>query len=486
MCHRRYTADFLAVSDRSLRHCLCSITAMRLITQLSLGIVLIVATGCDSGSTLTINVIETPTTLPGTIQTSPSPSATPSPSPISSPSPTPSPSPSASISATASVYSQCAAYGGQVTTVSSAGSNISVCKYQAAQGQFDISASVMSIAANGTSVSGGTATSLQVDAGDALQVLSFGHYSPSGGVCDANNGGGDISVLGNSNGKYPTVNSANGSNVSLWLAFENSDGQYTSPVNSTVQYSGSSSQAAQTINVPVGYPTNTLVLGYNSAGAIGCGDMGVYYSVTRCIDANGNTYACSGGTPPTWNIGNSGTDSTQTIPFSVTGQGGTSPTFSTDSNGGSYLTTNNFLQVTVAAGAGGNFTFPSTTTNQYSSFSDTYNCVSYTVSVYDKTNALLASRTTQTLAVTAGNSGCPGSPTSQTLDLSDVITSGNHDGLTLSVQANSYDFYCQYWYSLYYAFGTASPWYADYSSFCPMKQVYQTHTVNGSLGVVTN
>jgi hypothetical protein len=172
--------------------------------------------------------------------------------------------------------------------------------------------------------------------------------------------------------------------------------------------------------------------------------------------------------------------------FSITGQGGATPSYSTYSDNGSYIETDNLLQVTVTAGAAGELTFPSTSSTTYSAFTASYNCITYTVSVYDSSNALLKSMTTETLAVTSGNSGCPNAPTSQMLNFSSTVVSGTHNGVYVTVKANNYDFYCQYWYSLYYAYGYASPWYADYSSFCPMRAVYKTHTVNGSLSVVTN
>jgi hypothetical protein len=172
--------------------------------------------------------------------------------------------------------------------------------------------------------------------------------------------------------------------------------------------------------------------------------------------------------------------------FSITGQGGATPSYSTYSDNGSYITTDNLLKVTVTPGSAGELAFPTTSSTQYSAFTATYNCITYTVSIYDSTNALLQSQTTQTLAVTAGDSGCPSAPTSQTLDFSSTVVSGIHNGVYAVVTADNYDFYCQYWYSLYYAYGTASPWYADYSSFCPMRAVYKTHTVTGSLSVITN
>jgi hypothetical protein len=221
------------------------------------------------------------------------------------------------------------------------------------------------------------------------------------------------------------------------------------------------------------------------------------------------TVSSCGGTATTFtnSISSAGTASTITYPtvtaspsptstgeypaenfsFSITGQGGAIPTYSTYSDNGSYIATDNLLQVTVTPAAAGELTFPTTST-QYSAYTASYDCISYTVSVYDSSNALLQSQQTGTLALTSGNTSsvCSSAPTSIMLDFSSTVVSGTHNGIYVTVTADNYDFYCQYWYSLYDAYGTASPWYADYSSFCPMRAVYKTHTVNGSISVVTN
>jgi hypothetical protein len=214
--------------------------------------------------------------------------------------------------------------------------------------------------------------------------------------------------------------------------------------------------------------------------------------------------AC-GGTAATYSNGIAGTTSTtsgittvvaspsptasseypaETFSFSVSGEGGTDPTYSTKSSNGTFISTDNLLQVTVNSGSAGELSL--TTGEGYSAYTATYNCITYTVSVYDQNNNLLQSQTTETLAVTAGNSGCSSAPTSQTLNFSSTVVSGTHGGVYVTVVADEYDFYCQYWWSLYYAYQEASPWYADYNSFCPMREVYKTHTVNGSISIVTN
>jgi hypothetical protein len=189
------------------------------------------------------------------------------------------------------VYSECAAYGGSLSNVTSGGTNVSVCRYYpygtAAQPQyFDTAAQLMDVY-SGTA-SGGLETNLQLYQGDKFYVVSTGHYSPGTGVCDSGNGYGDISVLGNSNGKDPST--YNGESVGLWYSFVNSNNVYSTPVTATTQYGSSSNY--QSFNVPMGTVTNTLVMGYNNS-SVNCGDMGAYFYVLRCADANGNTYTCN-------------------------------------------------------------------------------------------------------------------------------------------------------------------------------------------------
>jgi hypothetical protein len=190
------------------------------------------------------------------------------------------------------VYSSCASYGGQLTTVNYGGQNISVCRYIVTESQYGpATAFEMEVTSSGGTLiaSGGENTGIQLDQGDIFNVVSIGHYSLSDGVCDGNNGGGDISVLGNYNGKISTNN---GENAGLWYAFENTNGSLSAPVNATVQYSsGGSLPNPQPIKVPMGTATNSLVLGYN-AQTIQCGTMEAIYSITRCVDANSNTYPC--------------------------------------------------------------------------------------------------------------------------------------------------------------------------------------------------
>jgi hypothetical protein len=188
-------------------------------------------------------------------------------------------------------FAQCETGEGQIYTQPTSNGSVQVCRYQSPWESFDISAESITLSSSKVA-SGGELTNIQVSAGDTIYVYSVGHYSPSGGVCDSNNGGGDISVLGGSDkSQDPTINPKNGSNDGLWYAFEDQDANYSAPVNATSQYDSSSNY--QTITVPstvVG--TAQIVLGYNVNGSIGCGDMGMVYSIVSCVDENGNTYTC--------------------------------------------------------------------------------------------------------------------------------------------------------------------------------------------------
>ena len=166
-----------------------------------------------------------------------------------------------------------------------------------------------------------------------------------------------------------------------------------------------------------------------------------------------------------------------TYSFSVNGPGGVTPTYTTGS--ATLINTDNLLQVEVEAGAAGESSVPGT------NFTGNYNCVSYTVSVYDQNGNLLQSQATGTLAVTPGTSGlCPSAQNSVTLNFSGVVSNGTHGGVSVGVVANQYDFYCQMWWAYYY--DGNEQFYDDYSYMCPMKGVFSAHTVTGTLKVQTN
>ena len=147
----------------------------------------------------------------------------------------------------------------------------------------------------------------------------------------------------------------------------------------------------------------------------------------------------------------------------MTGVGGANPTYTTQA-----VQTDSILKVKITAGPAGNLSLPGST---YSNFTANYSCISFAVTVLGKTV------TTQTLAVNGGGPLCPGAPESQVIDFSSRLTA-NHPPVTVSVSGARYDFYCGLWYNGF-VLGT-------YNMYCPLRTVYQNHTVSGMLDIQTN
>lgn len=152
--------------------------------------------------------------------------------------------------------------------------------------------------------------------------------------------------------------------------------------------------------------------------------------------------------------------------FTVTGSGGTNPTYSVT------VDTDNLLQVQITAGAATNV-IPG------SNFSANYGCVTYNVTALGQTV------TTNTLGVNGGNSICPNAPSSQTIDFSSRLTPG-HGAVAITVSASGYDFYCQGCLmdpALYDAYP-----YGPYSCsmYCPLHTVFKNHGVTGTISVQVN
>jgi len=205
-----------------------------------------------------------------------------------------------------------------------------------------------------------------------------------------------------------------------------------------------------------------------------CGGSAVTYGQSAAGASAPTTFATP--TPTASTAADTGT-APLTFSFSVNGPGGVTPTYTTGS--ATLINTDNLLQVEVEAGAAGEAAVPGT------NFTGNYNCVSYTVTVYDQNGNALQSQATGTLAVTPGTSGlCPSAQNSVTLNFSGVVSNGTHGGVSVGVVANQYDFYCQMWWSYYYE--GSEQFYSDYSYMCPMKGVFSAHTVTGTLLVQTN
>jgi len=170
--------------------------------------------------------------------------------------------------------------------------------------------------------------------------------------------------------------------------------------------------------------------------------------------------------------------------FSVYGQAPTTAT--------SDILTDNMLKVKITA--------DSATRNQgtptYTNFAAEYNCAVYKVTLQMERNGTWSDTTsvvTKSIAV-PGTGGCQDSVESQTIDLSGFMTAG-HGLVRIKVEAVKTDFYCilynkctsfarQYGYWSYDCYWAAQVNMTQYT--CPLKTVYQYHTVNGNLEVQIN
>jgi hypothetical protein len=179
---------------------------------------------------------------------------------------------------------------------------VQVCRVSSSVYSVDQGAALMSLNGSGSSVSasGGTNTGVVLAAGDKINIWSYGHYSISGqsgcsGAGPTSNG--DTSSIGNNNSEFYPSGSSN--SAGLWFAFEDASGVYESPTSATVQCSNTNciqQENPQTVSVQGtnagSSSTLNLMIGYNNAN-IKCGDMGMYYQIERCVDANGLTYPCN-------------------------------------------------------------------------------------------------------------------------------------------------------------------------------------------------
>jgi hypothetical protein len=164
--------------------------------------------------------------------------------------------------------------------------------------------------------------------------------------------------------------------------------------------------------------------------------------------------------------------------FTVTGAGGTMPSFSTKSGG--KILTDNMLKVRVNAGAAGQLAL----TNGYSNFNARYGCVSYRVSLYNYTTgaAIGGTVTTSLLSINGGSWNCAGAPSAQIINFSSRLYAG-HPALAVKVEVDKTDFDCQACYSYPYAYNAQI---YGCNLYCPSKTVNKNHTVTGSIDVQVN
>lgn len=170
--------------------------------------------------------------------------------------------------------------------------------------------------------------------------------------------------------------------------------------------------------------------------------------------------------------------------FSVYGQ---QPTTAT-----SEILTDNMLKVKIKADSATR----NQGTPQYTNFAAEYNCAVYKVTLQMQTGSgwtSVSSVVTNPLTV-PNTGGCANSQAEQTIDFSGFMTAG-HGKVRIAVEAVKTDFYCilynkcvnfvrSYGYWSYDCYWAAQVNMTQYT--CPLKTVYQYHTVNGNLEVQIN
>ncbi len=136
------------------------------------------------------------------------------------------------------------------------------------------------------------------------------------------------------------------------------------------------------------------------------------------------------------------------------------------------ITTDNLLKVRVSALPGGQNVVPGQTTG----YQANYYCAGYTV------KALGQAVDTNALSVYPGGvQGLCQNGQSQVIDFSGRLTPG-HGDIVIEVTKPRYDWYCMLWFDPYYR----SLMGGTYAMFCPLRNVYQYHTVQGSIEILTN
>jgi hypothetical protein len=171
---------------------------------------------------------------------------------------------------------------------------------------------------------------------------------------------------------------------------------------------------------------------------------------------------------------------------------------------GSYTTlysntimpTDNLLQVLIQADTAGQVVLPDGT---YSNFQAIYDCAAYTVEVLVD-GVVRDSRRTVPLNV-VGSGGCKdydGKANGydwQIMDFSALMTPGHSNYIQIRIKNDEYDFYCKNWRacqgltpgSTLYTQNLCNGYPATVKPYvCPMKSIYQNHTVRSKLQVQTS
>ena len=227
----------------------------------------------------------------------------------------------------------------------------------------------------------------------------------------------------------------------------------------------------------VPYSSRVLVSVLVTALLSACGSSGIT-GVPNTAAQNDNTSS----TPGQVIISPSGDYAAYPYSFSTYGSAPTTVT--------TALHTDTKLIVKVNAEAAGVINAPGTPSN----FAAEYHCVQFNVTLQVNVNGTwttLGSQNTSSLNV-AGTAGCTGGVASQSIDFSAYMTPG-HGDVRVQVTSLKTDFYCilynkcladaqtYYSYACYFARQPNAALYA-----CPVKTIYASHNVNGSLEVQVN
>jgi hypothetical protein len=229
------------------------------------------------------------------------------------------------------------------------------------------------------------------------------------------------------------------------------------------------------MSTPFFYRWNFIALVVVAASLTGCGGRSTVESAIGPSNTTPNTPyppytpTTGSGSGSGGSGSSSGTewDSAIKLSFSLNGVNSGNETYTT-----APITTDNLLKVRVSALPGGNNVIP----GQSTGYQANYYCAAFTVQTLGMavdTNALSA----------YGNSvpGICDKGQSQVIDFSSRLSPG-HGDIVLTVTRPRYDWYCMLWFDPYYR----SLMGGTYAMFCPLRNVYQYHTIQGSIEVLTN
>jgi hypothetical protein len=235
---------------------------------------------------------------------------------------------------------------------------------------------------------------------------------------------------------------------------------------STVFTHGFGSFRSWQTRIQLGALTVVLALTASSCGGQGTVTSAIGPSSTNPYPYPYPSYPPTGTTGTGGSTGSSGgpdpfAGATQ-LNFSLNGTNSGNETYTS-----APFTTDNLLKVRLTALPAG------VNTGGGTNFSAMYNCAGFTVSIPGQ------SQDSQPLAVNGGVIGMCQSGSQQVFDFSSRLSPG-HGPVSITVSNPKYDWYCMLF--------TYYPWLMGGTAtmYCPLHPVYQYHTVQGMIEVLTN